>query len=110
MADLRFGGSVWCNIDVALRNLCVIYSQEIESLGLTVIEWYILRLLYEHDKQMASRLSKGVERAATSFTPLLDKLATNQLIASKRINQEYGSLVGKYGMLEGRLVLESLYI
>jgi len=80
VANIRFGGSVWCNIDVALRNVDAIYSQQIESLGLTVIEWYIMRLLYEQDGQMASRLADGVGRAATSFTPILDKLENKGFI------------------------------
>ena len=74
MSDMRFDGSVWCNIDVTLRNLDAIYTQQIESMGLTVVEWYIMRTLYEEDGQMASRLADAVGRAATSFTPILDKL------------------------------------
>jgi DNA-binding MarR family transcriptional regulator len=74
MAELRFGGSIWCNIDIALRNADVIYSQELESLGLSVVEWYILQFLYERDGQMASRLAEATGRPATSFTPILDKL------------------------------------
>ena len=74
MTDMRFDGSVWCNIDVTLRNLDAIYTQQIESMGLTVVEWYIMRTLYEEDGQMASRLADAVGRAATSFTPILDKL------------------------------------
>ena len=74
MSDMRFDGSVWCNIDVTLRNLEAIYTQQIESMGLTVVEWYIMRTLYEEDGQMASRLADAVGRAATSFTPILDKL------------------------------------
>ena len=41
---------------------------------MTVIEWYILRALYERDGQHASELAQAVGRAATSFTPNLDKL------------------------------------
>ena len=66
MADLYFGGSVWCNIDIAVRHLEVIYKQETEKLGLTVIEWYVLQLLYEQDGQMASRLADGVGRPMTA--------------------------------------------
>ncbi len=43
--SLRFAGSIWCNLDIALRNLDQVYGQVIEPLGLTVIEWYILRSL-----------------------------------------------------------------
>jgi DNA-binding MarR family transcriptional regulator len=80
MADLRFGGSVWCNIDVALRNLTAIYEQETQPLGLSVIEWYILRSLYEQDGQHPSQLAHAVGRPATSFTPLLDGLESKGLI------------------------------
>jgi DNA-binding MarR family transcriptional regulator len=72
--QLRFNGSLWCNLDIALRNLDQIYGQVVEPLGLTVIEWYILRALYDQDGQHASELARAVGRAATSFTPILDKL------------------------------------
>jgi DNA-binding MarR family transcriptional regulator len=77
---LRFNGSLWCNLDIALRNLDQVYSQVVEPLGLTVIEWYILRALYEQDGQHASELARAVGRAATSFTPILDKLQHKDLI------------------------------
>lgn len=80
MNELRFDGSLWCNIDIALRNLDQIYGQHVEPLGLTVIEWYILRALFEQDGQHASELARAVGRAATSFTPILDKLQQKSLI------------------------------
>lgn len=72
--QLRFSGSVWCNLDIALRNLDQLFNRAIQPLGLTIIEWYILRALYERDGQHASELARAVGRAATSFTPNLDKL------------------------------------
>ena len=78
--QLRFNGSLWCNLDIALRNLDQIYGQVVEPLGLTVIEWYILRALYDQDGQHASELARAVGRAATSFTPILDKLQDKGLI------------------------------
>lgn len=78
--SLRFEGSLWCNLDIALRNLDQIYGQVVEPLGLTVIEWYILRSLYHQDGQHASELARAVGRAATSFTPILDKLQHKGLI------------------------------
>lgn len=81
--SLRFSGSVWCNLDIALRNLDQVYGQVVEPLGLTVIEWYILRALYEQDGQHASELARAVGRAATSFTPILDKLQNKSLIERK---------------------------
>ncbi|MCA0458327.1 MAG: MarR family transcriptional regulator [Chloroflexi bacterium] len=77
---MRFNGSIWCNLDIALRNLDQVYSQVVEPLGLTVIEWYILRSLYESDGQHASELARAVGRAATSFTPILDKLQNKDMI------------------------------
>lgn len=72
--SLLFEGSVWCNLDIALRGVDHLFRQMIRPQGLTVIEWYILRALYEQDGQHASELARGVGRAATSFTPNLDKL------------------------------------
>lgn len=81
--SLRFGGSVWCNLDVALRNLDNVFGQQLRDLGLSVIEFYILRALYERDAQHASELARSVGRAATSFTPNLDKLQSKGLIERK---------------------------
>jgi DNA-binding MarR family transcriptional regulator len=78
--QLRFHGSVWCNLDIALRNLDQVFGRATKPLGLTIIEWYILRALYERDGQHASELARAVGRAATSFTPNLDKLEEKGLI------------------------------
>lgn len=78
--QLRFGGSVWCNLDIALRNLDQLFGRAVQPLGLTIIEWYILRALFERDGQHASELARAVGRAATSFTPNLDKLQTKGYI------------------------------
>ena len=80
MSTLRFQGSVWCNLDVALRNMDQVFGQAVQPAELTVIEWYILRALYEEDGQHASELARAVGRAATSFTPNLDKLQKKGLI------------------------------
>lgn len=78
--QLRFNGSVWCNLDIALRNLDQLFGRVVQPLGLTIIEWYILRALYERNGQHASELARAVGRAATSFTPNLDKLQQKGLI------------------------------
>ena len=74
MSTLRFNGSVWCNLDIALRNIDQIFRNHVSILGLSVIEWYVLRALFAEDGQHASQLANCVGRAATSFTPNLDKL------------------------------------
>jgi DNA-binding MarR family transcriptional regulator len=51
-----------------------------QATGLSVIEMYILRALFERDGQHASELARAVGRAATSFTPNLDKLQDKGLI------------------------------
>ncbi|MDZ4767037.1 MAG: MarR family transcriptional regulator [Chloroflexota bacterium] len=78
--QLRFKGSIWCNLDIALRNLDQLFGRVVQPLHLTIIEWYILRALYERDGQHASELARAVGRAATSFTPNLDKLQKKGLI------------------------------
>jgi DNA-binding MarR family transcriptional regulator len=78
--QLRFHGSVWCNLDIALRNLDQLFGRAVKPLGLTIIEWYILRSLFERDGQHASELARAVGRAATSFTPNLDKLQDKGLV------------------------------
>lgn len=78
--QLRFQGSVWCNLDIALRNLDQLFGRAVKPLGLTIIEWYILRALLERDGQHASELARAVGRAATSFTPNLDKLQDKGLV------------------------------
>lgn len=83
MTMLRFNGSVWCNLDIALRNVDQIFRNQVQSLGLSVIEWYILRALFVEDGQYASQLASEVGRAATSFTPNLDKLQNKDYIERK---------------------------
>ena len=70
---------MWCNLDIALRNMDQVFSRMIPA-NLSVIEWYVLRALYERDGQHASELARAVGRAATSFTPNLDKLERKGLI------------------------------
>ena len=80
---LRFDGSIWCNLDIALRNIDQIFRNNVQQLGLTVIEWYVLRALYDMDGQHASQLASDVGRAATSFTPNLDKLQEKGFITRR---------------------------
>lgn len=77
---LLFDGSAWCNVDMALRNLDTVFRECLRPRELSVIEWYILRALYECDGQHASELARAVGRAATSFTPNLDKLQSKGYI------------------------------
>lgn len=80
MAELRFGGSVWCNVDIALRNLDRLYQTAFEALEIDVPGAYILRALFEQEGQRPSDLARAIGRAPTSFTPLLDDLERKDLI------------------------------
>src|SRR5690606_34841261 len=77
---LRFNGSLWCNLDIELRNVDQVFGQVVQRRGLTLIEWYILIVLYDQDGLPASELVNAVGRAAISFTPNLDKLQNKGLI------------------------------
>lgn len=80
ISNLRFNGSLWCNLDIALRAVDQVFRQRLRPMGLSVIEWYILRALFERNGQHASELARTVGRAATSFTPNLDKLQNKGFI------------------------------
>lgn len=82
--ELLFDGSVWCNMDVALRNLDQLISAHIRPYNISVIEWYILRALYQQDGVKASKLARAVGRLATSFTPNLDKLQLKGLVERRQ--------------------------
>lgn len=84
MATLRFDGSLWCNLDIALRNLDQLYGRVTQSMDLSVVEWYVMRSLLERDGRHASDLAQAVGRAATSFTPILDSLERKELIERRR--------------------------
>ncbi len=100
--NLRFNGSLWINVDVALRSVEHVYAQAIASLGLAVLEWYILRALYERDGQHAAELAHAVGRLPTSFTPILDKLEQKALVerrpdpGDRRAIRVYLTAKGRY--------------
>ncbi len=80
MNTLRFDGSLWVNLDIALRNLDRVYEQVAARIGVSVVEWYVLRALFEQDGQRPSDLAQLIGRPATSFTPILDHLQRKKLI------------------------------
>ena len=72
--------SLWLDLDTTLRVLDQLYGQAIESLEISVIEWYVLRSLYDQDGQRPSDLARVVGRPPTSFTPILDEIEAKGLI------------------------------
>jgi DNA-binding MarR family transcriptional regulator len=105
--SLRFDGSLWCNLDITVRNLDLVYRRSIRPYGITVIEWYILRALYVKDGQHASELARAVGRAATSFTPNLDKLQERGLI-ERRPDMGDRRAVRIFLTAEGQKIRESV--
>lgn len=73
-------GLLWLELDKTLRVLTGTYGTRIGDLGLNMVEWYILRELYQKDGQNPSELARRLGRPATSFTPNLDGLEKKGLI------------------------------
>lgn len=75
--------SVWVRGWKQLRDIeeaMKLVVQETSLDGMPLIQIHILEALYEEDVQHANMLAKAVDRAATSFTPILDKLEQRGLI------------------------------
>lgn len=62
----------------------VIESDDLVHEPLKPVEWLVMRKLYEKDRQHASDLARSVGRAATSFTPILDKIQDKGFIERKK--------------------------
>jgi DNA-binding MarR family transcriptional regulator len=77
---LRFDGCLATNIEQAYRHLEQVYERLVGSLGLGVLEWYVLRALYEQDGLSASRLACAVCRHPSSITALLDRMEEKNLL------------------------------
>lgn len=78
--SLRFHGCMATNIEQAYRHLEHIYEQLIGPLGLSLLEWYALRALYEEDGLTASHLAAQVCRHPSSMTALLDRMEEKGLL------------------------------
>lgn len=75
--------SVYVSAFKQLRKIEELGQKLLESTaacGVPVVEAHILHALYVEDGQHASTLARAVGRAATSFTPLLDRLEKRGLI------------------------------
>ncbi len=68
------------NIEQAYRHLEQVYERVIAPLGLSMLEWYTLRALYEEDGLSASHLATLVCRHPSSMTALLDRMADKGLL------------------------------
>ncbi len=80
LPTLRYQGAILVNLEVAVRQL----TEALEKcVGVPAISWHILKALEARDGQHASELARRVGRAATSFTPNLDKLEAAGLVTRK---------------------------
>lgn len=77
---LRFDGCMATNLEQAYRQLEQVYEQLIMPLGLSLLEWYALRALYEQDGASASQLAHEVCRHPSSMTALLDRMEEKGLL------------------------------
>jgi len=102
-------GTLWLDLDITLRALDQVYGQMSESLGVNVIAWYILRVLYAQDGQRPADLVQAVGRPATSFTPVLDKLEAKGLI-ERRPNTSDRRSIGIHLTREGEGLRETVQV
>jgi len=77
---LRFDGCMATNLEQAYRHLEQVYEQLIAPLGLSLLEWYALRVLYGDDGTSASQLAHEVCRHPSSMTALLDRMEDKGLL------------------------------
>lgn len=77
---LRFEGCLATNLEQAYRHLEQVYEQLLAPTGLTILEWYVLRALYEQDGLSASHLAALVCRHPSSMTALLDRMEEKELL------------------------------
>ncbi len=100
-AHLRFDGCLATNLEEATRHLEQVYERLIAPLGLSVLEWYALRALYEEDGMSASHLACSVCRHPSSMTTLLDRMEEKHLLR-REIDAEDRRSVRVFLTPEGR--------
>jgi DNA-binding MarR family transcriptional regulator len=77
---LRFDGCLATNLEQAFRHLEQVYERLIAPTGLSLLEWYVLRALYEQDGLTASHLAALVCRHPSSMTAVLDRMEAKGLL------------------------------
>lgn len=81
---------IWLDLDIAGRALDEVVTPKLAEGEITPIEACILLMAMTNeegqlvDGMMASHLAKAVGRAATSFTPILDKIEKKGLIERRQ--------------------------
>lgn len=79
---LRMNGATWINLGIATTATQRIIETLTDRAGLRLnaLELNVLMVLFDCDGMKASDLARAVGRAATSFTPNLDKLQSRGFI------------------------------
>lgn len=96
---------IWVDIDRLHRNLSKLIGSTIREnseLNLDAIEWMLMNSLMKEDGQHASTLANSVGRAATSFTPILDRLQTKGYV-ERRSDKSDRRAVRVFMTKKGRL-------
>ena len=96
---------IWVDIDRLHRNLSKLIGTTImenSGLNLDTIEWMLMNSLMKEDGQHASTLANSVGRAATSFTPILDRLQTKGYV-ERRSDKSDRRAVRVFMTKKGRL-------
>lgn len=102
--------SIWVATSKSLLDLETIIRTKLYALTdthITVTQAYVLRALLAEDGLMPSELAREVGRLATSFTPVLDGLEGQKLIARKASATDRRA-IGIYLTVRGRSLAEAV--
>lgn len=89
---LRFDGCMATNLEETFHHLEQVYNRLIDPLGLSILEWYVLRALYTHDGMSASQLAQTVCRHPSSMTALLDRMEAKGLLRREMDSEDRRSV------------------
>lgn len=59
------------------------YQALVDDTGLSLVEIHVMRVLFERNGQHPSELARSVGRAATAFTPILDRIEGKGFVKRK---------------------------
>lgn len=59
------------------------FRLKVESRGVTVAEWVVMRALFESDGMNPSQLAESIEQTRSAVSRLIDRLAAKRLVACR---------------------------
>ena len=72
---------LWIETNILMTKIQEMFKPLLAETGLDMAQLHVLRSLYCNDGVTASELAGSVGRAATAFTPVLDKLVKKGVVA-----------------------------